>query len=209
MQLYSYFRSGAAYRVRIALGLKNVRYEQVPIHLVREEHRGEAYAAVNPQRRVPALKLDDGTVLIQSLAIIDYLDETYPEPPFLPAGAALRARVRAVAHIVAMDIHPLGNSGPRNYLTRNLKLDEAAAKAWTAHWIAEGFAGIEPLLGDGPYAFGMAPTLADICLVPQVYTARRFGVDLTPFPRIVAADATASRHPAFAAAAPERQPDAE
>ncbi len=164
---------------------------------------------MNPQRRVPALKLDDGTVLLQSLAIIDYLDETYPEPPFLPSDAKLRARIRAVAHMVSMDIHPLGNSGTRNYLIQTLGLDEAAAKAWTTHWMEEGFAGIEPLLGEGPYAFGAAPTLGDICLVPQVSNARRFGVDLAPFPRLAAADAAARRHPAFAAAAPERQPDAE
>lgn len=209
MQLYSYFRSTASYRVRIALGLKGLSYETLPIHLLREEQRSESFRAVNPQRRVPALRLDDGTVMIQSLAIIDYLDETYPEPPFLPADAKLRAQVRAVAHMVSMDIHPLGNSGPRNYLTRTLGLDQAAAKAWTGHWIGEGFAGIEPLLGEGPYAFGAAPTLADICLVPQVASARRFGVDLTPFPRIAAADDAARRLPAFAAAAPERQPDAE
>jgi maleylacetoacetate isomerase len=209
MQLYSYFRSTASYRVRIALGLKNLSYDTVPIHLPRAEQRSESFRAVNPQRRVPALKLDDGTVLIQSLAIIDYLDETYPEPPFLPADAKLRARVRAAAHIVGMDIHPLGNSGPRNYLTRTLGIDEAAAKAWTGHWMEEGFAAIEPLLGEGPYAFGAAPTLADICLVPQVSNARRFGVDLAPFPRLAAADAAARRHPAFAGAAPERQPDAE
>jgi maleylacetoacetate isomerase len=209
MQLYSYFRSTASYRVRIALGLKNLSYDTVPIHLPREEQRSEFFRAENPQRRVPALKLDDGTVLIQSLAIIDYLDETYPEPPFLPVDARLRARVRAVAHIVSMDIHPLGNSGPRNYLTQTLGIDEAAAKAWTGHWMEEGFAGIEPQLGEGPYAFGAAPTLADICLVPQVSNARRFGVDLTPYPRLAAADAAARRHPAFAAAAPERQPDAE
>lgn len=209
MQLYSFFRSSASYRVRIALGLKNLSYETVPIRLPRDEHRSESFRSVNPQRRVPALKLDDGTVLLQSLAIIDYLDETYPEPPFLPADAKLRARIRAVAHMVSMDIHPLGNSGPRNYLIQTLGLDEAAAKAWTAHWMEEGFAGIEPLLGEGPYAFGAAPTLADICLVPQVANARRFGVDLAPFPRLMAADAAARRHPAFAAAAPERQPDAE
>jgi maleylacetoacetate isomerase len=209
MQLYSYFRSTASYRVRIALGLKNLSYDTVPIHLPRQEQHSESFRAVNPQRRVPALKLDDGTVLIQSLAIIDYLDETYPEPPFLPTDAKLRARVRAVAHIVSMDIHPLGNSGPRNYLTRTLGLNEAAAKTWTGHWMAEGFAGIEPLLGEGPYAFGAAPTLADICLVPQVSNARRFGVDLAPFPRLSAADAAARRLPAFAAAAPERQPDPE
>lgn len=209
MQLYSYFRSTASYRVRIALGLKNLSYDTVPIHLPRAEQRSESFRAVNPQRRMPALKLDDGTVLIQSLAIIDYLDETYPEPPFLPADAKLRARVRAVAHIVSMDIHPLGNSGPRNYLMRTLGIDEAAAKAWTGQWMVEGFAAIEPLLGEDPYAFGAAPTLADICLVPQVSNARRFGVDLAPFPRLAAADAAARRHPAFAGAAPERQPDAE
>jgi maleylacetoacetate isomerase len=209
MKLYSFFRSTASYRVRIALGLKNLPYDTAPIHLTRNQHRADTFRAVNPQRRVPALELDDGTVLIQSLAIIEYLEETQPTPPLLPADPKARARVRAVAQVVSCDIHPLGNSGTRNYLMQTLGLDEAAVNAWSRHWIEEGFVAIEQMIEPGPYAFDGTPTLADICIVPQLANARRFGVDLGPFPRIIAVDAAARQHPAFAAAAPERQPDAE
>jgi maleylacetoacetate isomerase len=209
MKLYSFFRSTASYRVRIALGLKNLPYDTAPIHLTRNQHRADTFRAVNPQRRVPALELDDGTVLIQSLAIIEYLEETQPTPPLLPADPKARARVRAVAQIVSCDIHPLGNSGTRNYLMQTLGLDEAAVNAWSRHWIEEGLVAIEQMIEPGPYAFDGTPTLADICIVPQLANARRFGVDLGPFPRIIAVDAAARQHPAFAAAAPERQPDAE
>jgi maleylacetoacetate isomerase len=209
MKLYSFFRSTASYRVRIALALKGLSYETAAVRLPRGEHRGDQYRAVNPQRRVPSLMLDDGTVLIQSLAIIEYLNEIYPDPPLLPEDSLARAQVRAVAQIVSCDIHPLGNSGARNYLIGKLGIDEAAAQAWGAHWITEGFAAIERLIEPGPYAFGETLTLADLCIVPQVYNARRFRVPLDQYPRIVAVDATARQHPAFAAAAPERQPDKE
>lgn len=209
MQLYSYFRSSASYRVRIALALKGLAYETVPVHLVKGEHLDERFAAVNPQARVPALKLDDGEVLIQSLAIIEWLDENYPVPPLLPDDQRERARVRAVTHIIAMDIHPLGNTGPRNYLLKQLNLDLETVDSWTRHWIEKGFATIERMIAPAPYCFGAQPTLADIFLVPQVFNARRYKVDMTKFPKIAAADAACQKHPAFVAAAPAAQPDAE
>ncbi len=209
MKLYSFFRSSAAFRVRIALGLKGLPYETVPIHLTRGEHRAEAFRGVNPQRRVPALVLDDGTVLIQSLAIIEYLDETHPQPPLLPADPLARAKARAVAGIIGADIHPVNNSGVLKVLREQFGADEAKINAWVAHWILEGFAAVEALIEPGPFAFGSAPGVADIYIVPQVYNARRFKVPLDDFPKILAVDAMARRLPAFAAAAPEAQPDAE
>ena len=209
MKLYSFFRSSAAFRVRIALGLKGLSYETIPVHLGRGEHRAESYRSVNPQRRVPALAFDDGTVLFQSLAIIEYLDEIHPQPPLLPSDPVTRARARAVADIIACDIHPVNNSGMLKMLRERFAADEAAVNAWIAHWITEGFAAVERLIEPAPFAFGPAPTIADICIVPQVYNARRFKVALDPFPRLVAADAAARTLPAFAAAAPEAQPDAE
>jgi maleylacetoacetate isomerase len=148
-------------------------------------------------------------VLVQSLAILDYLDEVHPEPPFLPHDPIARARVRAVAQVIASDIHPLGNLGPRNYLEKKLGLSAEAIEDWIRHWIDDGFGAVERWIRPGPYAFGAEPTLADICLVPQMFSARRFKVDLAKFPRIAAADEAARAHPAFTAAAPERQPDAE
>ncbi len=209
MQLYSYFRSSASYRVRIALALKGLAYETVPVHLVKGEHLDERFAAVNPQARVPALQLDDGDVLTQSLAIIEWLDENYPVPPLLPDDSRERARVRAVTHIIAMDVHPLGNTGPRNYLLKQLNLDLETVDSWTRHWIEKGFAVIERMISPAPYCFGAQPTLADIFLVPQVFNARRYKVDMAKFPKISAADAACQKHPAFAAAAPAVQPDAE
>lgn len=209
MQLYSYFRSSASYRVRIALALKGLPYETAAIHLVKGEHKQAPFAAVNPQTRVPALKLDGGEILIQSLAIIGYLDEVYPRPPLLPSDPLERARVREVSHIIAMDVHPLGNTGPRNYLMKTLNHDLETVDAWTRHWIEDGFSAVEKLISPGPYCFGAQPTLADICLVPQVFNARRYKVDMAKFPNIVAADEACRKHPAFAAAAPAAQPDAE
>ena len=209
MQLYSYFRSSASYRVRIALALKGLAYETVPVHLVKGEHLDERFAAVHPQARVPALELDDGEVLIQSLAIIEWLDENHPAPPLLPADLRERVRVRAVTHIIAMDVHPLGNTGPRNYLLKQLNLDLETVDGWTRHWIEKGFAAIERMISPAPYCFGAQPTLADIFLVPQVFNARRYKVDMAKFPKIAAADAACQKHPAFAAAAPAAQPDAE
>ncbi len=209
MQLYSYFRSSASYRVRIALALKGLSYQTIGIHLVKGKHKEEPFISVNPQTRVPALKLDSDDVLIQSLAIIDYLDEIQPQPPLLPADPLLRARVRAVTHIIAMDVHPLGNTGPRNYLLKKLNLDLETVDAWTRHWIEDGFSAVERMIAPAPYAFGAEPTLADICLIPQVFNARRYKVDMAKFPKIVAVDEACQRHPAFAAAAPAAQPDAE
>jgi maleylacetoacetate isomerase len=157
---------------------------------------------------VPALALS-GDVLLQSLAIIEYLDEVHPDPPLLPADPIHRAKVRAVAQVIACDIHPLNNVGPLNYLRNVLKADKAAVEAWYQHWVVTGFSAVEALIRPGPYAFGPQVTLADICLVPQVYNARRFKVPLDRFPGIAAVDATLRELPAFGAARPELQPDAE
>jgi maleylacetoacetate isomerase len=210
-RLYSYFRSSAAYRVRIALNLKGLAYETVAIHLTQDGGRQHApeFRAVNPQKRVPALALDGGEVLLQSLAIIEYLDEVHPEPPLLPRDPIERARVRAVAQIIACDIHPLNNVGPLDYLRSAVKADQEAVRAWYRHWITIGFEAVEDLIRPGPYAFGPAVGLADICLVPQVANARRFKVPIERFAKIAAAETAAARLPAFAAARPEVQPDAE
>ena len=211
MKLYSYFRSSAAYRVRIALNLKGLGYEIVPVHLVKDggRHKSPDYQAVNPQMRVPSLVLSGGEVLIQSLAIIDYLDEVYPDPPLLPADAVRRAQARALAQIVACDIHPLNNLGALAYLKATLGHDQATADAWYHHWILQGFQAIEAILKPAPYACGAHVTVADICLVPQVFNARRFKVPLDAFPRIAAVEAACLKLPAFDKARPENQPDAE
>ena len=211
MKLYSYFRSSAAYRVRIALNFKNVAYDMVPIHLQKDggRHKSAEYRAINPQMRVPSLELPGGEVLVQSLAIINYLEETFPEPPLLPPDARSRAHVRAIADIVACDIHPLNNLAPLNYLRDPLKQDQDAVRAWDRHWIHEGFAAIEALIKPAPYAFGPAVTLADVCLVPQVANAKRFKVPLDAFPKILAAEEACQHLPAFDKARPENQPDAE
>lgn len=207
MKLYTYFRSSAAYRVRIALNLKGVPYEAVPVNLLKGEQREAGYKTLNPQMRVPSLDIG-GTTLIQSPAMLEYLDEVYPEPPLLPVGAVNRAKVRAIASLVACDIHPLNNSGTLGYLKNRLGHDQAAADEWYAHWVREGFDAIEALLGPGPYAFGSRITLADVYLVPQVFNARRFNVPLDAYPKIVAVDAACAAHKAFRDAAPENQPDA-
>ncbi len=211
MKLYSYFRSSAAYRVRIALNLKNLSYETIPVHLQKDggRHRSAEYQAVNPQMRVPSLMLPGGEILIQSLAIIGYLNETHPQPPLLPADPIERARIRAVSQIIACDIHPLNNLGTLQYLKRTLGQEQTAIDAWYHHWILTGFEAIEKMLKPGPYSFGAQVTLADICLVPQVYNARRLKVPLDAFPKIVAVDAACLALPAFDKARPENQPDAE
>ena len=211
MKLYSYFRSSAAYRVRIALNLKGLAYETVPVHLVKEggHNRRPEFRAVNPQMRVPALVVPTGDVLIQSLAIIEYLDETHPEPPLLPKDPIARAQARALAEIVACDIHPLNNIGSLRYLKRELHQEQAAIDAWYHHWVLTGFEAIEALVRPGPYACGGAVTVADLCLVPQVYNARRLNVPLDKFPKIVAIDTACLALPAFDRARPENQPDAE
>lgn len=207
MKLYSFFRSSAAYRVRIGLGLKGLPYETIPVSLVENAHRRESYRAVNPQRRVPVLQLDDGNILLQSIAILEYLDEVYPQNPLLPEDPLERAKVRAAAQIVNSDIHPLNNSGTQARLKSQFGADDTAIHTWMAHWIYEGFSAIERLLEPGPFAFGDQITIADICIVPQVYNARRFHIPLSDFPRLIAVEASARQHPAFAAAAPEMQPD--
>jgi maleylpyruvate isomerase len=211
VQLYSYFRSSAAYRTRIALNLKGISFETVAIHLTRDGGRQHApeFRAVNPQGRVPALALDNGEVLLQSLAIIEYLEEVYPDPPLLPKDPIERARVRAVAQIIACDIHPLNNTSPLSYLRTALKADQSAIQEWYRHWIVTGFEAVEALIKPAPYAFGRHVTVADIFIVPQVANARRFKVPLDRFAGIVAVDAAAAKLSAFAAARPDLQPDAE
>jgi maleylpyruvate isomerase len=211
VKLYSYFRSSAAYRVRIALNLKGLAYETVPVHLVKEggHNRRPEFRAINPQMRVPALVVPTGDVLIQSLAIIEYLDETHPEPPLLPKDPIARAQARALAEIVACDIHPLNNIGSLRYLKRELHHEQAAIDAWYHHWVLTGFEALEALVRPGPYACGGAVTVADLCLVPQVYNARRLNVPLDKFPKIVAIDTACLALPAFDRARPENQPDAE
>ena len=211
MKLYTYFRSSAAYRVRIALNLKGLSSEMISIHLQKQGglNKRPEYRAVNPQMRVPALQLDSGDVLIQSLAIIEYLDEVYSKPPLLPRDPLERAKVRALAQMIACDIHPLNNTSPLRYLKHQLGQDQAKIDAWYHHWILEGFEPLETMLRPGPYAFGGEVTLADICLVPQVYNARRLKVPLDRFPKIVAVDAACAKLGPFEQARPENQPDAE
>jgi maleylpyruvate isomerase len=211
VKLYSYFRSSAAYRVRIALNLKGLVAETVPIHLQKDggQNRKPEYRALNPQMRVPALALDSGDVLTQSLAIIEYLDEIHPQPPLLPREPLDRAKVRALAQLIACDIHPLNNVGPLRYLKNELGHEQPRIDAWYHHWILEGFGALEAMLAPGPFAYGNAVTLADICLVPQVYNARRLKAPLDHFPRIVAVDAACAKLAAFEKARPENQPDAE
>jgi maleylacetoacetate isomerase len=211
VKLYSYFRSSAAYRVRIALNFKGLPYEMVPIHLTKDggrQHTPE-FRAINPQARVPALELPGGEVLTQSLAIIEYLEDIHPEPPLLPADALGRAKSRAIAQLIACDIHPLNNLIALQYLKRQLKHEQPDIDTWYRHWITVGFAALEKSLTPGPYACGSQVTLADVCLVPQVANARRFNVPLDEFPKITAVDAACLKLPAFDKARPENQPDAE
>ena len=210
MQLYSYFRSSAAYRVRIAMNLKGLAFETLPVHLQKDggQNRKPEFRAINPLMRVPALKLDSGEVLTQSLAIIEYLDETHPQPPLLPRDPVGRAKVRAMSLLIACDIHPLNNVSPLRYLKNELGQDQTKIDAWYHHWVIEGFTALEAMV-TGPYAFGSAVTLADVCLVPQVANARRLKVPLDKFPNIVAIDAALAKLPAFDKARPEMQPDAE
>jgi len=211
LKLYTYFRSSAAYRVRIALNLKGLPYEMVPVHLTKDGgyQRKPEFVAVNPQMRVPALALSSGDVLTQSLAIIEYLDDIHPEPPLLPPDALARAHVRAIAQAVACDIHPLNNLVVLQYLKRTLKHEQAAIDAWYHHWVIEGFKAIEAMIAPSPYACGSQLSLADVCLVPQVFNARRLKVPLDAFPKIVAAETACLKLPAFDKARPENQPDAE
>lgn len=207
MDLYTYYRSTSSYRVRIALALKGLDYRALPVNLIANggEHRHPDYRAINPQGRVPALRTECGALLIQSPAIIEYLEERYPQPPLLPDGALQRARHRSVAALIGCDIHPLHNVSVLNRL-RQLEVAEEEVLAWIGHWIGEGFAAVETLIGDEGFCFGK-PGLADVYLLPQLYAARRFAVDLQPYPRIIRVERLALQHPAFQAAHPDAQPD--
>ncbi|HZV85851.1 MAG TPA: maleylacetoacetate isomerase [Brevundimonas sp.] len=210
MILHGYWRSGAAWRTRIALELKGVTYAQAGVDLRTGAQRSDAFMALNPQGMVPALEVD-GAVLTQSPAILEWLEETRPTPPLLPSEPLARAQVRAMAALIGCDIHPLNNLRVGKALRETFSADQAAVDAWAARWIAPGFAALEALTarhGDG-WCHGAAPTLADCYLIPQVYSARRFNVPLDPFPTLLSIDRNAAEHPAFAAAHPDRQPDAD
>jgi maleylacetoacetate isomerase len=210
MKLFGFFRSSAAFRVRIALNLKGLAYEDAFIHLRRGDQRQPGYLGVNPQGLVPVLEID-GETLSQSQAIVEYLDETHPEPPLLPPDAAGRARVRALAAIVACDIHPINNLRVLRYLMRDLGHDQAAIETWYNHWIASGFAALESLLvGDprtGRYCHGDRPGLADVALVPQVVNSERYQLDLSPYPMVARIHGECMKLDAFSAAHPSNQPD--
>lgn len=214
MKLYTFFRSSASYRVRIALNLKRLQYEHVPVHLRRGggEQFSPTYRAINPQGLVPALE-DDGHVLSQSLAIIEYLEERYPEPPLLPRDPAHRATVRSMALAVACEIHPLQNLRVLGYLRNVLQHSEEEVNAWYRHWVESGLVALEQMVravpNRGAFCFGHAPSLADLCLVPQLYNARRFACDLSACPTLLQIDEACRALPAFIDAAPENQPDAE
>lgn len=204
MILYDYFRSSAAYRVRIALELKGVAYERREVHLVKGEQRAPEHLARNPQGFVPALDIGSGEVLTQSLAIIEWLDSAYPEPRLIPADPLARAAAMARALLIAADIHPVNNLRVLKRLEAQFGADEGAKADWYRHWIAEGFAALEAMAGEGPFLGGAAPDVSDVLLVPQMYNARRFELPLDAYPRLVAADAAASALAPFAAAHPDR-----
>lgn len=209
MELYTYYRSTASYRVRIALGLKGLDFQAIPVNLLVPKggaNRQPQYLAINPQGRVPALRTDDGEVLVQSLAIVEYLDERYPQVPLLSRELATRAHERAVAAMIACDIHPLHNSSTQNLL-REWGHEDAQLQVWIEHWISQGLAAVEQLIGDHGYCFGEQPGLADVFLIPQLYAAERFKVSLAAYPRILRVAALAAEHPAFRAAHPANQPD--
>jgi len=213
LRLYSYWRSSAAYRVRIGLNLKGLAYDTVPVHLVLDggQQHSEAYRDLNPQALVPTL-CHGQRRLTQSLAILEYLDEVWPSPPLLPATARERQRVRALALLVACDVHPLNNLRVLQYFEHEWNVPQPERDQWVKHWIEDGFRAAEALLAEHPstgdFCEGEKPTLADCCLVPQVYNARRFGVDLAPYPTIRRIEAACLALPAFDAARPENQPDA-
>lgn len=212
MKLYNYFRSSASFRVRIALELKGLPYDYLPVHLVKGEHKSPDYTAVSPSALVPTLVTDEGQALGQSMALIEYLDETHPQPPLLPADPVGRAQVRALAQLVACEIHPLNNLRVLKYLTRELKLDEETKNAWYRHWVRDGLEVFERELARLPastYCFGDTPTLADCCLVPQIFNGKRFNTDFSGLTRTMAAFDACMAHPAFQKAQPSSCPDFE
>lgn len=209
MELYTYYRSTSSYRVRIALALKGLDYQALPLNLIAVpggEHRQPAYLALNPQGRVPTLRTDEGRLLVQSPAIIEYLEERYPQVPLLSADLALRARERGVAALIGCDIHPLHNVSVLNML-RQWGHDETQVAQWIGHWISQGLAAVEQLIGDDGFCFGTTPGVADVYLIPQLYAAERFNVSLEAYPRIRRVAALAAAHPAFQQAHPANQPD--
>ncbi len=210
IKLYGYWRSSAAYRVRIGLGLKGLAYEYAPVNLLANEQNAAAYRARQPQGLVPLLETGDGADLTQSIAILEWLDETHPAPPLLPKAPADKAVVRAMAYAVACDIHPINNLRVLKHVRKTFGADDAAIAAWQTHWLTLGFEAQERLIEahGGAWSFGDAPTLADACLVPQVYNSTRVNLDLSPYPRVAAIYERSKAHPAFVAAAPENQPDA-
>lgn len=212
MKLHNYFRSSAAFRARIALNLKRLDYERVAKVFAKKEHWAADYLKLNPQGLIPALEVD-GAVISQSVAIIEYLNDLYPEPPLLPADPLARAQVRSIALGIACDIHPLNNLRVLNYLRKQLGQNEDGVNTWYRHWITEGFTGLEQQIAKHStsrrYCFGDSVSLADVCLVPQIYNARRFETDLTPFPTLVAISTHLESLPAFDTARPEAQPDAQ
>ena len=211
MKLYTYFRSSAAFRVRIALNLKGLAYEPVFVHLAKGEHRAGAYAKVNPQALLPTLELDDGTRLTQSLAIIEYLDEKHPQKALLPKDAQERARVRSLSYLIASEIHPLNNLRVLQHLKRALNQSEDQVNAWYRHWIADGLAKLEAELASskGRFCHGDTPTMADCCLVPQIFNAKRYQSDLAPSPQTMRVFEACMHLEAFDRAQPSKQPDAE
>lgn len=209
MILYSYWRSTTSYRVRAALNLKGLAYETRSVNLVAGDQRAIDYTALNPGKGVPALVLDDGTTLTQSLAIIDYLDAKYPSPPLLPAEPLLRARVLAAVHTIAADVHPVNNLRVVGHLKKHHGATPEEATAWMCHWMTEGFTALEALLPDRKtFAFTDTPGLADLCITAQVYNAHRWGLSLDPFPKLARIEAACLAVPEIRAAAPENQPDA-
>ena len=212
MKLYNYYRSSAAYRVRIALNLKGLKWEHVGVHLLKSQQRAERYLAINPAGLVPTFVDDDGAVLTQSLAIIEYLDETkHGTTPMLPSSPLDRAYVRALSLALACDAHPLNNVRVLNYLSNVLNVTQEQKDAWVGHWITTGLAAFEQMLTQsgksGQFCFGDMPTIADCVLVPQVFSARRFNVDVSQYPRVAAIDALCNTLPAFVSAHPKNQPD--
>lgn len=208
LRLYSYFRSSAAYRVRIALNYKGIEYQQVPVNLLDDEQNSKEYLAINPLGLVPALELGDATIITQSTAILEWLEEQYPEPGLYPSDAATRAKARSLCNIIACDIHPLNNLRVLKYLKEELQVSEEQTNNWYQHWIAKGFSSVEKALSPGSYALGHAVSMVDIYLIPQVYNARRFHQDMNSYPNITRIYHNCNELDAFKMAAPESQMDA-